>query len=475
MRNDQVFTPIYIVKQMLDKIGYEGENIKYKKILEPSFGSGMFLLQIVRRILDYAKSNALSEKDIITILDNVHGVELDEELYKETKKTLIDYCKDNGVHYNWPNLICGDSTKINFNHEYDFVVGNPPYIRIHDLKKEEREHIENNFKFSQGNNDLYITFFEIGLNAMKKDGTLSYIAPNSFMKNSSQKEFRKYLVSHNLVDSIVDYGKVPVFGEIATYTAITTLHKNKNKKTRYIKMKDRDFIEYETDIDLSTFNSKPWFIVSDEDKKFLDKIKKRKVKLSDLCEIQYGLATNADEVYIVEKQNVCNFEKEILRPVVKGSRLDASKHIIFPYAYNEEEKRFEIIKEDALSSKYPKTYAYLMSQKERLKKRDLEKNAVWYQYGRSQGIQKSKNKKIVVQQIIDLSANKCRIEEYDENTLVYSGIFIVVKDEKKYECVKKVLMSNEFCKYVKLIGKDMSGGYKSFNANIIKDFGVIAQ
>ena len=56
MKHDQVFTPDYIVKKMLDDIDYRGENLR-KTIFEPSFGDGAFLVEIVSRILEYAKDS----------------------------------------------------------------------------------------------------------------------------------------------------------------------------------------------------------------------------------------------------------------------------------------------------------------------------------------------------------------------------------------------------------------------------------
>ena len=80
----------------------------------------------------------------------------------------------------------------------------------------------------------------------------------------------------------------------------------------------------------------------------------------------------------------------------------------------------------------------------------MEKNAVWYQYGRSQGIQKSKNKKIVVQQIIDLSANKCRIEEYDENNKPkYAGM----RGTEKYRYIGDAYGSHKSFPF-RLVNKD---------------------
>ena len=479
-RNDQIFTPIDIAYKMLDLIGYTGENIRTKTIFEPSFGAGVFLDAILSNIVAYANENNLKNEEIIKILNNVHGLEIDKELFEETKRSLIVQTNMYGIDYNWPNLICGDTKKMHYDKQFDFCIGNPPYIRVHDLNDSERRYIEEHYEFGQGNTDLYITFFELGLKSIKDDGKLCFITPNSFFKNSSQKEFRKHLLEDKLLDAIVDYGDVLVFDGISTYTAITLLNKNKNRtgdesphQIEYTKMKNRYADDYTRNVSYEELNSASFVFVSSDDKDFLEKSKSSKEKLSDLCDIQYGLATNADKVYLVKKDNVGDFEKEILRLVVKGSTLNDENYMIFPYKWNENKQRYDLINEATLQSDFPKIYGYLSKHKERLLKRDLEKDAVWYQYGRSQGIQSSNKNKLVIKQVLPSDAEKCEFKLATKDVLVYSGLFITLKDEKDKDRVIEILQSKELCRYLKLVGKDMSGGYKSFNGKALKDFGII--
>jgi hypothetical protein len=123
---------------MLDMIGYVGDNIRNKTIFEPSFGGGAFLLQIVDRIFDYADEHSLAEEEIIAILDNVHGVELDEKWYSNTKQLMIDVTNQHGLNYEWTNLICCDTTKIDINHTYDYAIMNPPLSINQQLCKKDR-------------------------------------------------------------------------------------------------------------------------------------------------------------------------------------------------------------------------------------------------------------------------------------------------------------------------------------------------
>ena len=111
---------------MLDDIGYTGENIRTKTIFEPSFGGGAFLTQIVKRIFSYSSSYHLSSEEIIQILNNIHGVELDQKWYEHTIELLTNITKEYGIDYNWSNLIRADTTILSLTGKYDMVVGNPP-------------------------------------------------------------------------------------------------------------------------------------------------------------------------------------------------------------------------------------------------------------------------------------------------------------------------------------------------------------
>ena len=48
----QVFTPNWIIKEILDLVGYNNESILDKYILEPASGDGAFLLEIVSRYIN---------------------------------------------------------------------------------------------------------------------------------------------------------------------------------------------------------------------------------------------------------------------------------------------------------------------------------------------------------------------------------------------------------------------------------------
>ena len=63
-REGQVFTPDYLVSNMLDYCGYLGNNIIGKHIIDNSCGDGAFLCEIVKRYCNVCVSNGIDKIQI---------------------------------------------------------------------------------------------------------------------------------------------------------------------------------------------------------------------------------------------------------------------------------------------------------------------------------------------------------------------------------------------------------------------------
>ena len=168
--------------------------------------------------------------------------------------------------------------------------------------------------------------------------------------------------------------------------------------------------------------------------------------------------------------NKFKLEKKILFKIVKGSKykgnLGSLEYIIFPYklingkyiAYNEKELELE----------FPYTYKYLLFNKTELIKRDLDKNAKWFEFGRSQAVQSIHKEKIVLSTLVN---GKIEFYKLDKDVAVYSGLFITKNNnDTDWEIIEQTLSSEEFYKCIKITGKDFSGGYKSITSKQIKEF-----
>jgi adenine-specific DNA-methyltransferase len=107
-----------------------------------------------------------------------------------------------------------------YNHKMDFVIGNPPYVNIHNLKGTNYK----DFEFTKkGSIDLYLIFFEIGIKMLNQSGKLAYITPNSFLTSKAGTEFRKYIIENKILKMYIDNNHEMIFDTVQTYTGVTFL------------------------------------------------------------------------------------------------------------------------------------------------------------------------------------------------------------------------------------------------------------
>lgn len=472
----QVFTPVKVVQFMLDSIGYTVQSdILSKKIYEPSFGKGVFLFEIIDRLIGNATQAGVDTVAISHILNtNVHGVEFDGELYAETIATLTSHVQGKGIPApTWDNLVCADSLTLDHGKVFDFVVGNPPYIRTHNLSDEMRMNIEKFSLTSIGTPDMYVTFMEYGLSVLKQGGKLSYIVPNSWLKNTSQKGFREHLFSSCLVESIYDFASEKVFASIGTYTAIVTLS-DTNSVLRYSQKDESGEWETSTIPYSELVGDETWLFQSPKNQAFLRANRANETLLGEVCVVQNALMTMRNSIYLAAVKS--GVEEELLYDAVKASTYrggPVTEKILFPYKRSE--GGITPYSEAEFSALYPKAYSFLIENKAELLARKRDSSAEWFHYGRSQGVAAlPQRRKIVFRQHLSDSQETMDVHILPASTLVYGGWYIMEKEGSGYslEDIKEIMESKEFCSVMRLTGKDMSGGYKELYSKHLKAFGI---
>lgn len=114
---------------MLEIAGYN-QGLFEKKILENSCGNGQILMSIVRRYIESAQQENKTPNQIKRGLEkNVVGVEIDELQAQICISNLTRISAEYNIKKVKWNIIIGDALKINFPFKFDFIIGNPPYIR----------------------------------------------------------------------------------------------------------------------------------------------------------------------------------------------------------------------------------------------------------------------------------------------------------------------------------------------------------
>lgn len=383
----QVMTPVPIVQHMLDDVlKLTEEQIKNYLFLDNSCGDGVFI-------------QCLLDKGVPK--EHIYACDIDPEI----SGNITDLIPTE-------NFYLGSFfDKIDWFDTFDVVIGNPPYVRIHNIPAETKSVIAD-FDFCFGMYDLYYAFYEFGLKCLKSAGTLLYISPNGFAKNASGKKLRNYIQENNLLQYWEDFSDEQKFEGYSTYTCIMKLGHGDNIEVPWDKPREKVGLSYNS--------------------------------------IQNGLATLADRIFIADSFK--DLEPECLRPIVKASTGE-HKWCIFPPATEEELKQ------------YPKTYQYLLDHKEQLENRSITGNTKWFQFGRSQGLAHANEEKIVIS--TTMPNDGLKYERFGKEWLVYSGLYATADD---LDLLEQELQSDLLLDYLIENCKPMRGGYTQITSTLFKNY-----
>jgi hypothetical protein len=182
----EVFTPMTLVNEMLDKLPIEVWTNKNLKWLDPATGMGNFPIAVYLRLIEGLKEEIVDEKERKKyILENM--------LYMcELNKKNVLICKqifDINNQYKL-NIYEGDSLKLDYNEEFnikqfDIIVGNPPY----------------NKNDTGTGNSIWQLFVKKNINELNNSGYLLFVHPSTWRKPQSSKskmrEYFKLMTSEN--------------------------------------------------------------------------------------------------------------------------------------------------------------------------------------------------------------------------------------------------------------------------------------
>jgi len=471
----QVYTPLHIVEKILKDTCFYALDFSISKILDPACGDGRFLVPIAEYILENSPTDQLIQN-----LENIYGWDIDAEAIRHCRENLDALTASAGLVVNW-NLHVQDALEqIDQPEKFDLIVGNPPYIRIQNLPAAQRKFVQEKYSFcSSGSTDAYVAFFQLACHLLSESGMCGFITPNSFLSSETGKPLRAHFADTKTLKQITNYRSVRIFGNTGTYAAISVFGKKPGNSFRY-ELSDYDFQYGSRDISFSELNqTSQWHLSTDKASE------PDGVTLGNICQISVGITTLSDSIFlftIVEEKDgvvkavnknghAARFEKQILKPIIKGSKLKTrhdpvTEYILFPYEKDESGKH-KIIPENVLKENYPLTYKYLRKVKTELIKRDNgKKNPVaWYAFGRAQGLDSSFGKKIIFSPMNRFP----NFVLYDNpDCAVYSGYFI--KYDGEYEQLLDQLNSQRMADFIAVAGRDFQGGYKGYNKKVVENF-----
>lgn len=457
LNHGDVFTSPKIVQFMLDTIGYTPEiNLSYFYILEPSFGHGDFLFEIYSRIVESSKKYNFNPQEVFQ--KRVFGCEIDSNKYDDCIVRLRTLMSD----FSPCNLRNEDFLSSNWKHKFDFVVGNPPYVRYENIPTEARNIYKTKFKTFHYRCDLYVLFYEHSLYCLKSLGKHCFICSNRWLKNEYGKKLRHLICRNFNLEKLIDVEKLDAFQEnVLAYPIISVISNSVNKNA--IKVASIDKIE---DLSSNTHYELKRYSQNEEFNLIFHKSQYSELPTieEENFSIGIGVATGADRIFIA-KDLKNKIEECLLLPIICAKDLSGNKfqynglYLLNPY-----DKTGNIID----INDYPKAKAYLEQYRTILQERHIVKNnRKWYALIDRVKTGLQHKTKILLP---DISANSfIFIDEgnyYPSHNIYY--ITYNYEDNAQLFLLAAILMSDVIKEQLLSLSNKMNGGFPRWQSQVLR-------
>ncbi len=432
------------------------------RILDPACGSGAFLIeafdQLHARYQEAADhlyelwgSRSLFDPDQTILEKNLYGVDLNEEAIEicrlsiwiktaqrgkkltdldrtiRTGNSLVDDPDlDPRNAFDWratfPEAFADGG--------FDVVIGNPPYVR-QELLGDLKPYLEKRFQAYHGMADLYVYFFERGLDLLKPGGRLSFVVTNKWLKGGYAEPLRRLLSERAWVETLVDLGHAKqVFEDADVFPSIAILAKPLpdtlppvprvsviSRDEVRLEDLDRQVEEEGFDVPRDRLGSAPWTLEPSGVDALMVKIRARGVPLAEYAgaKIYYGIKTGLNEAFLIDTpaRNALLAEdprlSEILKPYLRGQDvrrwraeweglwmilLKSSDNFEWPWSSSEAAEAEKIFAET-----YPVLYRRAFPWKEKLMAR-TDQGRFWWELRTCSYYEELDRPKLVYQDIV---------------------------------------------------------------------------
>jgi adenine-specific DNA-methyltransferase len=225
----EVFTRRWVVDLILDLVGYTPDkDLGAQRLCEPSCGTGAFLLPVVDRLIASSQNH---NRQLASLGDAIRAFDLLEVNAERARKAVtlrleeagLDRFVADALAETW--VTTGDFLLAE--HEprsAAYVVGNPPYIRLENVRTEVMDAYRRRCLTMRGRSDIYVGFIELGLDLLEPAGALGYICADRWMRNQYGSDLRALVAGNYAVDTVLTMHDVDAFeDDVSAYPAVVVL------------------------------------------------------------------------------------------------------------------------------------------------------------------------------------------------------------------------------------------------------------
>jgi len=477
-----VLTKPHIVELILDLVGYSTDsNLPEQKILDPCCGEGIFLVHAAHRLMQSIRGK---EANVDALSDAIRGYDIDPRHVEATRVALTralhrhDLPEHLSVELPKRWIQQADFLLTNRSSSFDFIVGNPPYVRIEQLSSELQSVYRKRFATLFDRADLYVAFIEQSLSLLSRDGRLGFICADRWILNRYGAPLRKLITENFSIKTYVDLHQASPFEtDVIAYPAIFVVQNSEQSQVSVYRMSEgtpeeclgiRQSPTVNTspvDIYEKWFHGEePWILTPPDRLRLLRSLEDKFPLLEETsARVRIGIATGNDATYIV--RSGADIEPDRLIPLVMradirgGQVFDGDRFVINTY-----DSGGPISLE-----KFPRLRRYLDSHASKLKSRHIAtKSTAWFKTIDRPYPDMVPKPKLLIPDI----AGSNEVVYEDGHFYPHHNLYFILSDEWDLEVLGGLLSSKVALFFIWSYAVKMRGGYLRFQAQYLRKIRV---
>lgn len=493
-----VLTKPHIVELILDLVDYQPErDLAKMRLLEPSCGPGAFLVPAVQRLLLSAERHGRTPSELDAAL---LAVDVDPAHVEAARKRVMEVLGAAGIAgvtakrlvERW--VVCADFLLTPIAADVDFIVGNPPYVRIEQISVSLQAEYRSRYVSLHDRADLYVAFIERALSLLSPEGALSLICADRWTRNRYGAPLRRLISDHFVVRSYLDLSTASPFeSAVSAYPSIFVIapkgaRSGRDSAVRVVTMTDasteecirtRSLLQQESSALRSLTESEPpvrvhdsWFVgdepwvLGDPEQVALLRRLEKAHPLLEQCggiHVGIGVATGLDRIYIVDRQQAQQLEPDRTLPLVMrqdlcgGKVSDGGRFVISTFEQQGQPIELE---------RYPRLAQYLCEHEQAVRQRHVAKRCgtAWFRTIDRVYPELVQKPKLLIPDIA--GSNEITLEQ--GHYYPHHNLYFVTAESYDMEILGGLLGSKVALFFIWSYAVKMRGGYLRFQAQYLR-------
>lgn len=483
-----VLTRPQVVRLILDLVGYTPEReLGAQVLLEPACGRGAFVLPAVRRLIESAQQR---RRDLRELAPALRAFDIDPAQVKACRRSVVRLLGQAG-------LAAGEARRLaaawvqhaDFLLESelppaDYIVGNPPYVRIEQLAPALQAEYRRRFQTLFDRADLYVAFIERALQLLSARGTLSFICADRWTRNRYGAPLRRLITEGYALRCYIDlHNASPFASAVAAYPCIcvitnrtaaaapvcaVTLSQASLRECAAVVPLLRGERPSAGGVHLAHYPSwfsggAPWVLSTPAHLAVLRQLEERWAQLEAVggARVGIGVATGSDRIYIVDR--TADIEPDRLVPLVlredlHGGRVGDGGRCVL--------NTFDDCGRLINLARYPRLAAYLTTHEDELRRRHIARKhpAAWFRTIDRVYPELARQPKLLLPDIAAASAPVLETGRFHP----HHNLYFITATDYDLEVLGGLLSSKVALFFVWSYAVKLRGGYLRFQAQYLR-------